>query len=132
MLCQFRTQKTGNYIGKLTRQTLDSTGIVNKSHIFFSVQQSKPRIHSYCFLWPVVETKDTQLLLPLASSRNLGYTVTASSGRQLKPRIHSYCFVWPVVETKDTQLLLPLASSQNQGYTVTASPGQQSKPRTHS
>ena len=27
----------GNYIGKLTQCTLDSTGIVNKYHVFFSV-----------------------------------------------------------------------------------------------
>ena len=27
----------GNYIGKLTQETLDSTGIVNKYHVFFSV-----------------------------------------------------------------------------------------------
>ena len=33
-----QNMKTGNYIGKLTRQTLDSTGIVNNSHVFFSVQ----------------------------------------------------------------------------------------------
>ena len=31
----------GNYIGTLTRQTLDSTGIVNKSHVFFSVMVFK-------------------------------------------------------------------------------------------
>ena len=27
----------GNYIGKLTQCTLDSTGIVNKYHVFFSM-----------------------------------------------------------------------------------------------
>ena len=48
----------GNYIGKLTQCTMDSTGIVNKYHVFFSVSVVRSgQIYLKYTLWLVSDSK---------------------------------------------------------------------------